>query len=57
MGKLESQLILKYRSNEDNYGYNTQAIHISNEIPIKNDEIIKKISVNKTDIAKNIIES
>lgn len=55
--QLESQLILKYRSNEDNYGYNTQAIHISNEIPIKNDEIIKKISVNKTDIAKNIIES
>lgn len=52
---LESKLILEYRSNEDEYGYNTQALHNIIDIPTKKTQNNKK-SINNTEIANNLIE-
>ena len=52
---LESKLILEYRSNEDEYGYNTQAVHNIVEVSEKKIDS-KKNSINNTEIASKLIE-
>lgn len=52
---LESKLILEYRSNEEEYGYNTQALHNIIEIPAKKTQNNKN-NINNTEIANNLIE-
>lgn len=54
---LESKLILENRSNEDEFGYNTQVLHSAKEDIIEKVEKQKrKTNVNSTDIANKIIE-
>lgn len=52
---LESKMILEYKSNENEYGYNTQALHNIIDIPKKKTQNNKK-SINNTEIANNLIE-
>ena len=52
---LESKLILEYRYNEDEYGYNTQAVHNIVEVSEKKIDS-KKNSINNTEIASKLIE-
>ena len=52
--RLESKLILEYRSNEDEFGYNTQVLHsIRDE---STERANGKVNLSNTDIASKLIE-
>ncbi|MBR6552761.1 MAG: GIY-YIG nuclease family protein [Clostridia bacterium] len=55
--KLESKLILEYKSNEDEFGYNTQVLHcVKGDYEEKNEHNDKKRNINNTEIAGELIE-
>jgi len=54
--KLESELILANKSNEDEFGYNTQVLHTIKEETVKKDEKKEKNSANNTEVASKLIE-
>ena len=55
--RLESELIIKHRSNEDEFGYNTQVLHsVKKESAKANEKQEKKKNINNTEIATVIIE-
>ncbi len=56
--ELESKLILKYRSNEEKYGYNTQVNRSALEKPQEKGEKYRgRANFNNTDIANKLVES
>ena len=56
--ELESKLILKYRSNEEKYGYNTLVMHTSSEKSVEaSEKPVNRKKFSNTDIAKKLIES
>ena len=55
--KLESELIIEHRSNEDEFGYNTQVLRgVKKESVEVSEKQAKKININNTEIATEIIE-
>lgn len=54
--KMESELILASRSNEDEFGYNTQVLHsVKENSDPRNKQTENRNSINNTDIANEII--